>query len=146
MKKRGPREIPFSQTVADIICQYITEGMPLSRICMLTGIPGLWVIRRWRHEHPDFNVQIREARNDRARLFRDLALDEAKKLTSDNAASASLRISFYRWAAGQADPGTFGKPAKNQAPRYIVDTGIKRSDIEGEVPPQNIAEKKSQKT
>lgn len=107
--RRGPkRKWFFSWDLADRICELIVLGNSLESISKRAGFPSLWVVRRWRRKHPEFNNMIRIAREDRAEFYLSkMAALAAECSSRDLEPMARLKFSFYKWAAQVRDPGTF---------------------------------------
>ena len=121
-----------SETLVDLICQQITEGKSLTKICKSPGFPPYFILVRWQREHQWIREALEQARRDRAEVLRDELLeivDNADE-NSDAIAKAKLRAETRKWAAGVDDQTRYGKNDKAGANvgalQIIVSTGIMR--------------------
>jgi hypothetical protein len=121
----------YNPTVVEIICQKITEGGSLTRVCQEPGMPSYQTICRWRRIHPEVDEMLGRARRDRAEYLRDKALETAEYADEEEVNSAKLRVETYKWAAGKDAPDRFeskGPSTNIVAPTtIIISTGIDRS-------------------
>lgn len=125
----------YSPITLDLICQRISEGEALTKICNGTGgFPSYATFCYWRRQHAEVSAQIEAARRDRGEHFRDMALAEAETAESqrDSIAGPQLRVDTYKWAAA-LDDGKFAPKQKVETtaiqPMVIqVNTGIVRGE------------------
>jgi len=125
---------PYSAMTADLICQLVAEGEPITKICSKEGFPPYHVFCRWKKEHPEFVQLLEEARRDRAEAMRDLALQEALAADEDSALAQKLKHEAYKWAAGVDDQSKYSPKAKVEAAgvgviQLVVNTGINREHL-----------------
>lgn len=131
--------LTYNQVMVDLICQKITEGYSLSKICRMEGFPSYSTISHWRRINQVFNKQLEEAKRDRAEYYRDKVIEEAENAesTKDPINAHALRVEAYKWAAGMDDakysPKSKVEATLNTPVQIIVDTGIDRRPIEREV-------------
>lgn len=92
-------EWPFSQTIADLICQRIAEGESLARVCKIQGLPSYNVVCRWRRENPDFEKDLNSAYRDRSEFYLEQVLSTLENLDPTELTSAQLKIRVLRWCA-----------------------------------------------
>lgn len=130
-KVTGYKSIPFSNVMADVICQKVVEGHSLTQICGKDGIPPYPTVIRWQQQHPEFKEALQYARQDRSETFHDKAINQAEK--SIDSGADKLRVDTYKWAASVGNPETYGSKTKvigdkNAPLQLIVDTGIRRPE------------------
>jgi len=122
----------YSKVLADIICQEVTEGAPLTKLCKEEKYPSYATVCRWRRDNDDFNKALVMAYKFRADYYADKVLEEAEDTkTKDDAAVQKVKVDAYKWSAEKGNPERYGNKVKllgDAAPIHlIVDTGIDRS-------------------
>lgn len=123
---------PFSDIVVDLVCQQLTEGKSLTKICKSPGFPPYYIFTKWMRKHPWVREAIDQARRDRAEYIRDELIDiaDSVKEDQDSINKAKLQVDAKKWAAQIDDPNRFSKPEKSvqaHVPlQIIVNTGIIR--------------------
>jgi hypothetical protein len=65
------RELPFSQEIAESICQRLANGESLLAICENEGYPTRDTVRKWADIDPDFHMQYVRAREAQAEHYVD---------------------------------------------------------------------------
>lgn len=128
------RSWPYSQMTADLICQLVAEGEPITKICNKVGMPPYHIFTRWRRENAGFRDQLEDARKDRAEAMRDLALQEALAADEDSATAQKLKHEAYKWAAGVDDQSRYSPKAKVEGSvavpiQLVINTGIHREQF-----------------
>ncbi|MEK2643885.1 terminase small subunit-like protein [Bdellovibrio sp. BCCA] len=119
---------PFSQIIADLICQKIMEGESLSAICKQEGFPSYSVVCRWRNEQPRFKDDLEQAYKDRAEYYLEKVLEIAGAIEpNESARKARIKLDAYKWCAGIAAPEE--KPSRQQGPllEIVVSTADSNS-------------------
>lgn len=95
----GRKGMPFSQDIADVICDKITSGDTLSNICKDPSMPSYSIINRWRLEVPEFEERITKSFSIRADTYADEVMDIANETTDDTLNVNKLRIDQRKWRA-----------------------------------------------
>ena len=137
----GKKNWEYSDTMAALICEKIRTGSLMKDITKEPGMPNYSVISRWRREREEFNEALVQARQDRAEILKEEALQEALDLADNppvdqEVAAAKLKVDTIKWVAGVDHPDRFG--SKKEAGISVgtavimVDTGIKRE------PPRDV--------
>jgi hypothetical protein len=126
------RSYAYSKILADIICQEITEGKSLTKLCKEDKYPSYATVCRWRRENDEFNRSLNQAYAHRADYYHDKVLEEAQEtITKDDAPAQKVKVDAYKWSAEKGNPERYGNRMKvtgDAAPIHlIVDTGIDRS-------------------
>lgn len=135
----------YTVPIASVICDYIREGLPFTKISEKPNMPPYNVIMRWRHIHPDFAEAIKRAKLDRAELYHDKALSFAESVqTEEEVKVAKLKIDTYKWAAEKNAPEEYGKSSKNESVggvTFVINTGVPAAEpITIEVEHDNLGE------
>lgn len=127
------RHVDFSLFTLQALCQYIAEGMPLTKACLQPNMPSYNTLCRWRRENPEVREALEQAYIDRADTLRDKAMQAALEATDKSEVDvATLRHNAYKWAAG-VDAPRYSPKAKvdlavNVPTQIIVQTGIDRGN------------------
>ncbi len=136
-------DVLFSPILIDLICQAIVQGKNVTDICDVPPYPSYVTFCRWRREHPWIDEALDRARADRAELYRDQVLKEAKEAvsTKDPINASNLKIETLKWAAGVDSPAKYSPKAKmeatvNMPTQIIVNTGIDRTQKVKDVTPK----------
>lgn len=124
----------YSETICDIICQRITQGESLTRICKDENMPSYQQVSRWRRRYDHFEMSLRQATEDRGHVMRDMVLAETVgDLSKDEVPAARLRSEIRRWAAEKDNPESYGARTKvvgdiNAPLKLIIETGVPQPD------------------
>lgn len=99
-KDKRKTDWPFSEVIADLICQQVVEGASLTNVCKQPGFPTYNIVCRWRIENPLFADALKLAYQDRAEFYFDqvLSIVESNQL-DDNLLAAKVKIEAYKWAS-----------------------------------------------
>jgi succinate dehydrogenase flavin-adding protein (antitoxin of CptAB toxin-antitoxin module) len=124
------RPSEFSQEIADSICDRLTDGQSLRKICCDDDMPAASTVFRWLTARPEFQEQYAHAREAQADALFDEILDIADDGTNDWVADkeeaegfryngdavqrSKLRVEARKWMAGKLQP-------KKYSDRQIVD-------------------------
>lgn len=123
----------YQPALVDELCADIVAGGSLTMLCDGNKYPPYAQFCRWRRLHPEINLQLEEARRDRAERMRDLAIAHAMEATNKNdAPAAQLKAEIHKWAAS-TDDARYKQNAKvdvslNAPTQIIVQTGIERAE------------------
>ena len=103
----GGRPTGYSEAIAELICDAISEGGALYRLCEeRPDFPAERTVYRWLDTHPGFAqkyARARELQQDREADKIVVIADEA-----DDAAIARLRIDSRKWRAAKMAPKKYG--------------------------------------
>lgn len=103
--------VPFSQAVADVICERLTEGESLRAVCRSKGMPGLATVIRWLEANLGFRAQYARAREAQAHAIADecqAIADGARGGTNADIQAARLRVDTRKWFASKLFPKVYG--------------------------------------
>lgn len=134
----------FNELVAEVICERISLGEGLTRICKDPGMPTYALVSRWRRDVPEFRQMLTRAYEDRAETLRDKILEMEEKIGTvswskdDAVALAALRQRFelLKWGASVDGPQKYSDKLKISGDKdspisFVIETGIRRKDDEG---------------
>jgi hypothetical protein len=118
----------YSEELADLICQKLTEGLSLREICSEEGMPHAGTVCRWLVKHDAFREQYTLAREAQAELYADEMINisddgsndwmERKNEDGDiigwreNGEAirrSALRIDTRKWIAARLLPKKYGE-------------------------------------
>jgi hypothetical protein len=108
----------YTQELADIVCDYIMEGLSLRKIEAIEGMPNRRSILRWLRESPQFQTQYAHAREEQADFYADEMIEIAD--TEPDSAKARVRVDTRKWIA-----------SKLKSKKYGEATQIKHADADG---------------
>jgi hypothetical protein len=126
------KAVPFSQVVADLICEAIVNGSSLKKaIGKISPDLDYATICRWKRDHPEFKLELEQAQKDRTESQHDEILQIAAEK-----GRPSTQIEALKWSAEKNNPEKFGNKTKIQgdpnAPVvFQINTGIDRGAAGG---------------
>jgi terminase small subunit-like protein len=121
-KRPVGRPSEYSAEIAEIICQKISEGQSLTKICKRNDMPDKSTAIRWLRHFEEFRNQYGVARN----LQADVLADETLDIADDDAKDVSirdgktvidfehiqrsrLRVETRKWMAAKLAPKKYGE-------------------------------------
>lgn len=124
------RAMPYSQVLADLVCQEVANGASLIKACQKLNLEYA-TISRWKREQETFRLGLEQADKDRAQYLAEEVLDEAREK-----ATPKDKIAALQWAAEKGNAEKFGTKTKliggSQGPTvFVIETGIRRSGDAG---------------
>lgn len=119
------RPSDYSEELADLICNRLTEGESLRKICLDEGMPHAGTVCRWLVKHPAFREQYTLAREAQAELHADEIVEisddghndwmekhfgEDTRWVENGEAirRSALRIDTRKWVASRLLPKKYG--------------------------------------
>lgn len=109
------RASEYTAEIGDIICERISEGQSLRKICDENDMPNKATVFRWLAANKEFSDQYARARETQAdTLFDDvLAIADqydtiSEAVNPDLIQRAKLRIDARKWMAGKLRPKVYG--------------------------------------
>lgn len=137
-KLQGKRfSFPYSPLLADRICEMVTEGKTITDICKMNNYPSYSQLCKWRKEFPEFQEALKQAREDRAEIMFDKAIQavESAGTDRDEINLAKAKADIYKTAAKVYNPKDYGDKqqidAKVASTSFVLETGIRRPGDEG---------------
>lgn len=107
-KHPGGRPSTYTEEMADLICEKITEGMSLRKICMLDGFPKSSAVYVWLDRNPEFADKYARAREAATEDMLEEILEIADNTELD-AQDKRVRIDTRKWAMGKLKPKKYGE-------------------------------------
>ncbi len=101
------RPSDYSEELAAQICQRISLGEPLTKICAVDSMPCEASVYLWLTKHPTFSEMYAKAREDQADTLADQMLDIADDVTGDPNRDR-LRVDTRKWVAMKLKPRKYG--------------------------------------
>lgn len=119
MKHAGGRPPIYTKELAELLCEFLAQGMSLRSACKEKGMPAVRTVFGWMRDHPEFLPLYARAKEEAADAMAeeindiaDDALTEASKgdPKSSNArvAAMKLRIDTRRWYMAKFKPKKYG--------------------------------------
>lgn len=110
------RASEYTTEIGDIICERISEGQSLRKICDEDDMPNKATVFRWLAANKEFSDQYARARETQADTLFDEVLAIADQYDSaadavnpDHINRARLRIDARKWMAGKLKPKKYGE-------------------------------------
>jgi hypothetical protein len=110
------RPSDYTQEIADLLCEGISDGRSLRDICAAEDMPARSTVFRWLSLHKEFSDQYARAKEAQADILFDEVLSiadqydsAADKLDVDHIQRARLRIDARKWMAGKLRPKKYGE-------------------------------------
>lgn len=136
-------KIVFDLDIAEYICMQVREGATMKQISAKPNMPSYHVILSWAAIHKDFGRALERAKQDRATVYHDKAVEILEKddyLDKDSLNNAKFKFDGFVKLAEKGNPDAYAaKPTTvvaggSAAPTIIVNTGITRipKHVEGD--------------
>lgn len=87
--------VPYSDEVADEICDLIESGESLNKICSTEGMPCRWSVNKWRRANPEFNHKYNVAMEVQAEMMFEDLIEFTKTFPDVN--RARLVVDAKKW-------------------------------------------------
>lgn len=130
-EKRGKRWVTkYHPDLALTICEKIAEGMTLSAICRIEGMPHRQTFNRWVVNNPDLTRAYSAARELSSYAMEEEALDLSREIRANPENSQKVRafdigMNQLRWSAMRRNPQVFSEKAALQITVPIqINTGL----------------------
>lgn len=107
-KHPGGRPSLYTEEIADLICEKLTEGMSLRKICQLDGFPKASAVYTWLDKHPEFADKYTRARE----VATEDMLEDILEIADHpelNPKDKRIRIDTRKWAMGKLKPKKYGE-------------------------------------
>lgn len=122
------RPSTYTEEMGNLICDKLTEGLSLRRICKDDAFPNASTVYVWLDRFPAFAEQYARARE----AATEDMLEEMLEIADDpllEAQDKRVRIDTRKWAMGKLKPKKYGE-------KQVVDVGNKDGEalkVEGNV-------------
>lgn len=101
-----PRPSDFTPDMANTICERLSDGESLRKICEDEGMPARSTVRTWLVQNAEFQAQYAHAREQQADVYAERIVDEAEAAT--DASLGRLKMDALKWAASKLAPKRYG--------------------------------------
>jgi hypothetical protein len=98
----------YSEEMAERICEGLSEGLSLIKICKADGMPHRATIMRWWEKNPEFATKCARARILQADLMDDMILDLIDQVTPESAPADRVKLAALTWRASKLAPKKYG--------------------------------------
>lgn len=98
---------PFTDDLAEEICERLIEGESLRSICRDDHMPSAATVCRWQVERSEFAEQYARARAAQADTLADELLDIADD-DAEDVNRSRLRVDARKWIASKLKPKSYG--------------------------------------
>ena len=102
------RPTKYNEELAAKVCERLSDGEPLTKICSDEGMPPRRTVCAWRHAHPEFEANYTRARENAGDVWAERALQAALSATPETAQAARVRFDALRWYASKLAPKVYG--------------------------------------
>ena len=113
----GGRPSTYTEEMGNLICDKLTEGMSLRKLCMLDEFPTASTVYVWLDRFPEFAEKYARAREAATEDMLEEILEIADHPELD-AQEKRVRIDTRKWAMGKLKPKKYGE-------KQVVDVGNK---------------------
>lgn len=96
----------YSPELADKICDQLSDGISLRKICEADDMPAKITVLMWLRTNEEFLNQYTRARTEQADSLADEITDIADTETDAN--KARVRIDARKWVASKLKPKVYG--------------------------------------
>lgn len=118
MKKVG-RPSKYTQELADLICNQLSEGISLRTVCLGEGMPDKTTVFSWMRLHKEFLAQYARAKEESADALAEEIIDisdetnqvirsGAEKKSGAYAQAQRLRVDTRKWIMSKMKPKKYG--------------------------------------
>jgi len=134
-KKQTGRPSAYTVLIGNEICNRLSDGESLRKICLSENMPSKTSVFRWLENNKEFRDQYARAREIQADSLFDECLDIADEVRgdiivdkdgnerTDNEAiqRSKLRIDTRKWIAGKLRPKVYGDKQEQEQPTDLLD-------------------------
>lgn len=134
------RPFPFSQEIADEICERLAKGDSLRKICGADRddfLPGQNTVFKWLEENDAFAKQYARARELQADAKFDEAWEIAETATPDNVQVARLKVDTIKWQTGKLAPKKYGDKVELEHSGELKVSKVVRAIVRPNAPDPN---------
>lgn len=100
------RPTDYTPELGDRICNELTLGKSLVKICKADDMPATVTIYRWLREHEEFSNNYARARENQADLYADEIVEIADN--TDDPQKARVQIDSRKWVSSKLKPKKYG--------------------------------------
>ena len=98
----------YSDKIANTICERMSNGESVRKICSSPDMPAMSTVFKWLNEKEGFSEQYARAREAQADKYADELVDIADEGSNEDAQILRLRMDARKWAASKLAPKKYG--------------------------------------
>lgn len=102
----------YTPELAAKVCERLTNGESLRRICKDDEMPCAVTVWTWLDKHPEFAKQYARAREAQAEYYADEIVDISD--AEEDARSRAVKIDARKWVASKLRPKRYGELVKHE--------------------------------
>lgn len=108
--KVGRKPYPFTEDIAEEICNRLVDGESMSQIAADESMPSRSTILRWQENNESFDARCERARKARAEAVHDHLVDIVNQVIAGTMAVDVARVaaSIEQWRAAKLWPKRWG--------------------------------------
>lgn len=110
-KHAGGRPSDYTQELADEICERLSEGVSLRKVCEANDMPSARTIFTWFRVYPEFLQQYARAKDESADALADDIQDIANDVREGKLDPNAGRVAgdLKKWSASKLKPKKYGE-------------------------------------
>lgn len=107
---KGSKQVRYSDEIAQEILDAYSQGVSISEICRVEGMPDRVTLWRWRQENKDFATAYARAREANAEAIEDRMADVERQVMEGmlEPQAANVVLASQRWRARVLHPAQYG--------------------------------------
>ena len=109
----GGRPSTYTDEMGNLICDKLTEGMSVRKLCKMDGFPNPSTIYVWIDRFPEFAERYARARETATEDMLEDILEIADDPTIDTQ-EKRVRIDTRKWAMGKLKPKKYGEKTTHE--------------------------------
>ena len=109
----GGRPSTYTEEMGNMICDKLTEGVSLRKLCKMDGFPNPSTIYVWIDRFPEFAERYARAREAATEDMLEDILEIADDPSLD-AQEKRVRIDTRKWAMGKLKPKKYGEKTTHE--------------------------------
>ena len=98
----------YTEEMAERICEGLSEGLSLIKICQAKDMPHRATIMRWWEKNPEFATKCARARILQADLMDGKIIDLIDQGTPESAPADRVKLAALMWRASKLAPKKYG--------------------------------------
>lgn len=127
VNRRGPQPL-YTEELAERILALMSEGLTITQICKMEGMPSAHTIMRW-CDRPEFAQKYARARTLTADWHFNRVLEVAEDDTIEDVQRARLRVDAHKWYAEKLSPRQYGQQKQQLDVNMSVDMNVTTLDV-----------------
>lgn len=105
----GGRPDEYTPERAELLCQYLAQGMSLRTTCKQEGMPDPATVFSWMRKYPEFLKRYEQAKQESSDALAEELLDIADEGNPTDTQRARLRVDARKWLMAKMKPKKYGE-------------------------------------